>query len=118
MMLSIFPEAADSTAFHLTNGRKIHAGNVNFLGRAVPTVEWNIGAAKSSRLDRLTAAENRTLPRFGGMSDAHRLRCCPLNLQSPARVRPNALEHAPANRFQLLSITAKPTPSRSLADRR
>ena len=53
----------------------------------------------------------------GGMSDAHRLRCCPLNLQSPARVRPNALEHAAANRFQLLSITAKPTPSGSRADR-
>src|SRR5206468_270332 len=76
-------------------------------------------ALRSGRdLGRLTATESRTLPRFGGTSDAHRLRCCPLNLQSPARVRPNALKHARANRFQFLSITAKPTPSRSLADRR
>jgi hypothetical protein len=31
------------------------------------------------------------------------LRGVPLNLQSPARVRLNALEHAAANRFKLIS---------------
>src|SRR5882762_1108408 len=116
MMLSIFPEAADSSASQLWNGRKIRAVAVNFLAAPLVAAERVFGVATSSRPQGLATAENRPLNPFERCALSHRLRCCPLNLQFPARVRPNALEHARANRFQFLSITTKPTPSRSLAN--
>jgi hypothetical protein len=56
-MLSIFPEAADSSASQLQNGRKIRTVNANFLAVLFVAVERVFAGTRSSRPEGLATAE-------------------------------------------------------------
>jgi hypothetical protein len=113
-----FPEAAESTASDLWNGRKIRTANANFSGLAAAGPGWRNLGCQLSQLEPTDAAESWRLNPHRPRSRCYRLRCWRPNLQSPARVRPSALEDAPANRSQPSPTTGKPTPSCSLANQK
>src|SRR5438046_2754227 len=107
MMLSIFPGAADSTATGLWNGRKI-------LGFLCPFLR---PLGKESGPGSHRADIGRSGSRGAPCADAP-ARVATLAAQStmPARVRTNALEHAAANRSEVLRVAGGSAPSDSLAN--